>query len=149
MYGRVTGYMHESLVNAFLVIVIIWMSFSSILLPHGHIFLDPNSKRLQTLDELVAQTLDTRVEVVKVLRGPSCAVSARHGISTREGNVENIESVVAVVAVHLGAEASGGEGNAGLANHGRGRVVAVGVTPDAVELLFLMCQQRWGGKGRR
>ena len=84
--------------------------------------------------ELVAEGGDAVLEVVVVLGVPLGARLARDGISTGEGDVEDVVLVVASVSSHSLAVASGGQGDRSFTNHSLRAVVAVGITPNTVDL---------------
>jgi hypothetical protein len=50
---------------------------------------------------------------------------------------------VAVVTIHAGAKAGGSESNRGLANHGEVAIIAVGVSPNAINLNRIMSVEKF------
>lgn len=87
-----------------------------------------------TLDQLVTQGGDAGLELVKVLGRPLGALGSGDGVAAGEGDVQDVVLAVAKVPVHRLAEAGRGERDGRLSDHGVVAVVAVFVTPDAVEL---------------
>lgn len=90
--------------------------------------------RLDALHELIAQTSDAGLELGVGLRVPLGAGAAGDSVGACEGDVEDVGGFVAVVAVHAGAEAGGGEREGGFAHQRSAAIGSVGVAPYAVDL---------------
>lgn len=98
------------------------------------------------MDELVTKTLDAGLELVIVRRIPFRAVLAGYSVGASEGNVQHVVLVVAAVTVDRLSVACGGQGDRRLSNNGLLAVVAILVTPDTIDLTWLVGHSpyRWG-----
>jgi hypothetical protein len=83
--------------------------------------------------ELITQSGQRRLESCKRASGPVGFAGARNGIIAGKGNVENVVGIVGRVAIDRAAVTGSAERVGDLTNQWWA-VVAVGVTPDAVEL---------------
>lgn len=82
----------------------------------------------------VTESADAVLKVGIVLGIPLSTTSARNGTRASESNVENIILIMAVVTVDAVTKAGSGESNGGLANHREVAIIAIGISPDAINL---------------
>lgn len=87
-----------------------------------------------TSDKAVTQGADTVLEVGIVLGIPLSATSARNGTRASESDVENIILIMAVVTVDAIAKAGGSESNRSFAHYREVAIIAIGISPDTINL---------------
>jgi hypothetical protein len=88
-------------------------------------------------NEAVAESAERSLEVGKRGGSPVSSLGTRNSTGAGEGDVENIVGIVGCVAVDSGAIAGSAEGIGDLTDQWWA-VVAVGITPDTVELILML-----------
>ena len=85
--------------------------------------------------ETVAQGLDTLLKLGNTVGRPVRSVDSGNRFVAGKGKVQHVGGAVPTITRHALPVAFGGQGDGGLADHGAGTVVAIGITPDTVHQL--------------